>query len=68
MSTKHEIWGGRDEKGNRVVKMGANTGYEPQVFDDWDELNLFIDQLQDVALKHWGHPSLPKDIEENIKK
>lgn len=68
MTTRHEIFGGRDDDGNQVVKMVANTGYEPQVFDDWDVLNEFIDELQAVALKVWGHPALPKDIQEKIKK
>lgn len=68
MTTKHEIWGGRDENGNRVIKLGANTGYEPEVFDDWDVLNEFIDQLQAVALEHWGHPSLSKEVQDRINK
>lgn len=68
MKTKHEIWGGRDENGNRVIKMGANTNYEPEVFDDWDVLNEFIDQLQAVALDYWGHPSLSREVQDLVKK
>lgn len=59
MPTKHEIYSGRDENGKRVVKMGANNDYEPEIWDDWDVLNEFIDVLQEVALKTWGHPSKP---------
>jgi hypothetical protein len=61
MTTKHEIYEGRGEDGKRVVKMVANNSYEPEVWDDWDVLNEFIDVLQEVALKTWGHPSQPRE-------